>query len=122
MCSNTSDFCRLLYINLTCQFTYYLRTALPWQYKDEALTTLCNWCHRATHTHGAPIPVYHNQILRDALVYQATGAPQGVTYYTPCTRCEGPGAIPSFDHVQKGVCFRCGGAGYDELKDFRLSC
>ena len=108
--------------HLEVHHKYYLQATVPWKYNDDALTTLCNWCHRETHARGAQIPIYLNQVLRDAIFYQTAGAPEGVTYYTPCIRCDGTGTIPSFDHIQKGVCFRCGGAGYDELKDFRLSC
>lgn len=28
-----------------------------------------------------------------------------------CERCRGKGIIPSFSHVQGGVCFKCGGTG-----------
>lgn len=31
---------------------------------------------------------------------------------TPCTKCFGKGNIRAFSHVQGGVCFSCGGAGY----------
>lgn len=31
---------------------------------------------------------------------------------TPCTKCFGKGHIRAFSHVQGGVCFSCGGAGY----------
>ena len=28
---------------------YYLETKLPWQYPDDTLVTLCNWCHQEIH-------------------------------------------------------------------------
>ena len=29
-----------------------------------------------------------------------------------CGRCGGEGVIPSFGHIDKGICFQCGGAGW----------
>lgn len=32
---------------------------------------------------------------------------------TPCWKCDGKGRIYGFMHVEGGVCFRCGGRGFD---------
>ena len=29
-----------------------------------------------------------------------------------CSKCYGKGFIPGYEHVQNGVCFKCGGSGY----------
>ena len=106
--------------HLEVHHKYYLRSSLPWQYKDDALVTLCNWCHRGIHANGEPIPVYQNQSVRDFAVRYDANASYGVSYYTPCSRCDGTGELPVYDHVQKGICFRCRGAGFDELNNFKI--
>ena len=40
--------------------------------------------------------------------------------HSPCRRCSGLGEIDTFRHVERGVCFRCGGSGLG-LKDWRSS-
>ena len=98
---------------------YYIRAYLPWQYNDEALVTLCNWCHRETHETGAPIPVFPTQAARDEVLRKVADFKQKAFYYTSCSRCGGSGDIPSYKHVEGGVCFRCGGSGYDELRNIK---
>lgn len=34
----------------------------------------------------------------------------------PCTRCDGKGWIPGYGHVLGGVCFKCGGTGWQKRK------
>jgi len=31
----------------------------------------------------------------------------------PCPKCNGRGVLPGYHHIARGVCFRCGGTGYD---------
>lgn len=105
--------------HLEIHHKYYIHASLPWQYTDEALTTLCNWCHREIHKSGDPIPVFPTQAARDEVLRKVADLRQRAFYYTPCTRCEGSGEMPVYSHVQDGVCFRCGGSGYDELINFK---
>lgn len=80
---------------------YYQLGLMPWEYDDDALTTLCWYCHEALHKNGK-VPVldeYGNNIGE----------------YTNCYRCHGAGGFPEFSHVQSGICFRCNGAKYEEL-------
>ena len=105
--------------HLEIHHKYYIHSSLPWNYNDEALITLCNWCHRETHETGAPIPVFPTQAARDEVLRKVAGLKQKAFYYTSCSKCGGSGDIPSYKHVEGGVCFRCGGSGYDELKNFK---
>lgn len=81
----------------------YILGRLPWEYNDNDLTTLCNWCHWAFHKDNK-VPVYRfeKNELKEVDV-------------TPCTRCHGAGWFPEYDHIQNGVCFRCRGNKFEEL-------
>lgn len=81
--------------------TYYINGKLPWEYENEALITLCWKCHEEKHRNGK------------ITVYDSLLNPLGEYHY--CKRCSGAGRFPEFSHVQKGVCFRCHGARYEEL-------
>ena len=81
---------------------YYILDNFPWEYPDEALVTLCNWCHWNFHQNNK-VPVY-----KDTLKLITVNL-------TPCRRCVGAGHLPNYNHVQNGVCFECGGAKYYEL-------
>ena len=78
--------------------TYYVLGKPPWEDPDDALVTLCNWCHWALHQNER-VAVY-------------ASAPRGreVPDLTPCSRCSGAGVFPEYRHVIEGVCFRCHGA------------
>lgn len=80
---------------------YYQLGALPWEYPDDALTTLCWYCHEELHKNGK-VPVFD-------------GHGDSVGEYTYCKRCHGAGEFPEYSHVQSGICFRCQGAKYEEL-------
>jgi len=82
---------------------YYIWGKLPWQYNNDALITLCNWCHFALHQNER-IPFFiekENTLIEKKL--------------TLCLRCNGAGFLPEFNYVQNGICFRCQGAKYEEL-------
>ena len=83
---------------------YFLNT-FPWDYEDEHLITLCNYCHTNLHSNTA-IPVYKNKtgFLVDLKL-------------TKCKRCNGAGVFPEFSHINEGICFKCEGANYEELCD-----
>ena len=73
----------------------------PWLYKDEELITLCSKCHMQEHERNI-IPTLHKDTLNNILL-------------TACHRCFGWGIFYEFLHYKNGVCFRCGGAKYEEL-------
>ena len=40
-----------------------------------------------------------------------------MSYKVECSRCfGGKGFIRAYSHIQAGVCFKCGGKGYTEVK------
>ncbi|HVK09338.1 MAG TPA: hypothetical protein VM597_11225 [Gemmataceae bacterium] len=80
---------------------YYVRGWLPWDYPDDALTTLCLACHRELHEKES-MPVY--EVINGKLVR---------INWRPCIRCLGAGFFPQYTHVEGGVCFRCRGARFD---------
>ena len=81
---------------------YYVKQQLPWDYPDEALITLCNWCHWKLHE-SERVPIFS---LVDGMKINQN--------YTPCFRCNGAGVFPEYNHVEKGICFRCRGKRYEE--------
>lgn len=80
---------------------YYQSNYFPWEYPDDALTTLCWICHTELHA---------NQKIKcldgDRVV---------IGEYTCCYRCGGSGYFPEYSHIEDGICFRCRGAKYEEL-------
>jgi hypothetical protein len=82
---------------------HYVLEKLPWEYQDEDLITLCNWCHWEFHEKNS-VPVY--KTVNDKLEK---------IYLQPCLRCYGSGSFPEFAHVQAGICFRCKGARFEQL-------
>ena len=81
---------------------YYIIDNLPWDYPDDALVTLCNWCHSAVHE-TERIPIYsssNGELLKNEL--------------TPCSRCNASGYLPHYAHICNGVCFKCKGNRYVE--------
>ena len=79
----------------------YVVNRLAWDYDDSELTTLCNWCHWDFHKNNE-LTVYSEDKLNELK-------------YTPCKRCNGAGWFPEYRKIQGGICFRCGGARFEEL-------
>lgn len=79
---------------------YYIMDKLPWDYKSDALITLCHECHNQVH-HEEQIPVYSTI---------------GELYseISPCTRCQGSGYLPHYSHVKGGICFLCSGSRFNK--------
>jgi hypothetical protein len=81
--------------------TYYILSSLPWDYPDEDLMLLCHKCH--THFHQTQkVNVYRTEAKLETADLH------------PCSRCAGTGHLPQYNHVQDGICFKCGGACFDE--------
>lgn len=82
---------------LNVHHKYYIKGHNPWDYSNEALITLCEKCHGKRHQ-TSTTPVYdENNGIMSRLVQ--------------CDRCDGSGYLPQYNHVQHGVCFKCGGEG-----------
>ncbi|MFD2247207.1 hypothetical protein [Pontibacter ruber] len=79
----------------------YIRNRLPWQYANEDLITLCNWCHSQ----------FHEEY--EVCVY-AEDEETLLEGFKRCKRCNGVGSLPEYNHVQGGVCFSCGGERYEQ--------
>lgn len=103
MLPNTSDESLVWHYvkRLNVHHEYYQEGKRPWEYPDEALTTLCWSCHEELH--------------KNIKVQVRDRDNKYIGSYTPCTRCHGSGIKPEFMHVQNGICFGCWGAGYQEL-------
>ncbi len=87
---------------LQIHHNYYIKNKLPWEYSNEALITLCNWCHWDFHQNNR-VPFYETEEKLTKL------------QYTLCHRCSGSGWFPEFKHVESGICFHCRGEKYVEL-------
>ena len=92
-------------IYLHVHHRFYVLGRLPWEYMDEELTTLCNWCHWKLH---------ENEKIK---IYQETNQGLKELVLTTCSRCNGAGVFPEYSHVQAGICFKCSGARFEELID-----
>lgn len=79
---------------------YYILNRLPWEYDDEALITLCNWCHWELHKNEEVDVLYEDGLTKAKL--------------NPCIRCNGAGWFPEHSHVQGDTCFRCRGSRYEQ--------
>jgi hypothetical protein len=79
----------------------YIKNRLPWQYCDEDLETLCNWCHWDFHLKNQ-VEVYTEDEINLSEGMQV------------CSRCHGAGSFPEYSHIQNGVCFGCGGERYNK--------
>lgn len=78
----------------------YVRKRYPWQYDNDQLITLCNWCHWDLHQ-NEQVPLY----LEDG---------KTLCNSDPCQRCSGAGHLPQYSHVDGGTCFWCHGSGYQD--------
>jgi hypothetical protein len=82
----------------------YVKAALPWEYPDDWLTTLCSDCHDAVHFGNRNTSPQKIKVYTSFSSKQEYSAPQ-------CPRCNGLGRIEQYRHVQKGICFECWGYG-----------
>lgn len=81
---------------------YYILGNLPWEYKEEALVTVCHECHIAIHD-KEKIPVYSDNSFKEKLDL------------SPCSRCNGTGFLDQYLYFQNGICFRCNGRKFEEF-------
>lgn len=88
---------------LNVHHKHYIVQHKAWEYEDDDLVTLCNECHTKIHQAiGAPVYSNENGFMKEVSL-------------TPCSRCNGTGYFPEYEHVENGICFRCRGARFEEL-------
>jgi len=88
-----------LSVNLQIHHTLYIFNRLPWNYDNEDLKTLCNFCHEELHNHE-DIIVWDEHKLNKLK-------------YGRCDKCSGKGYIKEYKHISNGMCFKCRGYGYN---------
>lgn len=83
---------------LNIHHKYYIRDKEPWDYDNDALVTLCSFCHQKRHLKTS-IPLYtlDKRVINSALPV--------------CDRCQGTGYLPQYHYYMGGVCFKCHGEG-----------
>jgi hypothetical protein len=89
--------------DLNVHHKYYLNGKLAWEYKNEALISLCANCHQKEHK--------NNEIF----VYAINGETLGKVEI--CNRCNGSGVLKEYNYYKGGVCFQCFGTG-DNISEF----
>lgn len=89
---------QFVYKGLNVHHKYYVYGKKPWEYDDEALVTLCEDCHQKRHENLVPL-------------YRTSSDIELIKYCQKCDRCGGSGYLPQYNHVQKGICFKCMGEG-----------
>ena len=82
---------------------YYVKDTLPWNYDFECYVLLCNYCHYNRHREGK-ILIYEDRSRTKPLNLK------------PCEKCKGSGHIGKYWYWREGICFRCDGYGYPELR------
>ena len=82
--------------HLEVHHKYYIQNNLPWNYDEDALITLCNWCHLETHQNERIIMYIDNN-------------KNSFKELVSCNRCDGTGWISMYSHFQGGICFKCNG-------------
>lgn len=88
------------FFRLNIHHKYYIEGHNPWDYEEEALTTLCEECHAKFHS-TTTVPIYKD--IRGTKVH--------VCDADTCPRCGGSGYLPQYSHVENGICFECWGEG-----------
>lgn len=91
-CEKSSD-------RLHIHHKYYLKDALPWEIDEEGLVALCSSCHTKRHK---------NEQIK---AYQKVNNSLEIANYhfQICNRCNGAGHFPEYEHIERGICFKCRG-------------
>lgn len=77
---------------------------LPWDYDNSDLVTLCSECHTNLHKKQTIDVINMETGTRIPLI--------------PCFRCSGVGYLYHYNHVENGICFRCGGMRFEANQKF----
>lgn len=99
--NNITEFEWIFMLGLHIHHKYYIKEFNAWEYNNDALITLCQYCHENLHE-NQKISVYDSKFAL-------------LDYYTYCKKCHGAGVFPEYSHVQNGICFRCNGMRYEEI-------
>lgn len=91
-------------VSLQIHHRYYMVGILPWEYDYECYETLCMDCHFELHK-KEQVPVF----------IRSGGKWVKWPKLSVCSRCNGAGFLPRFNHVEGGICFRCWGARFEEF-------
>lgn len=89
------------HIVLNVHHKYYIKEKLPWEYKVEALITVCAKCHTKIHERE-DIVIYENEDIEN---------PRKAI---KCSRCSGTGYLDQYHYFMNGICFSCNGKGIME--------
>ncbi|MFM2049090.1 MAG: hypothetical protein RI955_1638 [Bacteroidota bacterium] len=91
----------IVHISLHVHHTYYQNGLMPWEYPNDSLLSVCWICHENIHkSEKIPVKDFLGNIIAN---------------YTPCIKCCGAGYIPKYFYRDKGICYKCYGAKYEEL-------
>lgn len=82
---------------------FYILGKLPWEYSNDSLITLCNWCHWKYH------------VENDVEVFKEASGTLELLNIKPCSRCNGAGGFPEYSHIENGICFKCRGTRFENL-------
>jgi len=95
--------------HLEIHHKFYIEDRLPWDYENENLMTLCNWCHKEFHENN------------DVELYTKDG--QSKIRLDVCKRCGGMGWFREYRHINNGICFECGGEKFNQIliKQYNLN-
>ncbi|HUH26534.1 MAG TPA: hypothetical protein VLY87_07890 [Flavobacterium sp.] len=85
-------------VTLNVHHKYYIKNKYPWQYKLEALITVCSDCHLKIHQ-VEDILIYDNESFENPEVVER------------CLKCSGTGYIEQYNYFMDGICFECNGKG-----------
>jgi 5-methylcytosine-specific restriction endonuclease McrA len=83
--------------DLNVHHKYYILEKMAWEYKNDALITLCASCHKEEHS-KKQIPVYNE---KGEFQHNAEN----------CPKCSGAGVLSEYSYYMNGVCFKCMGTG-----------
>jgi hypothetical protein len=82
--------------------TYYVRNTLPWEYPDSCFKVVCEDCHSKIHKQQKILMFPDFSLAHSEPIF-------------PCDRCQGLGYLSQFYYMDNGICFKCKGAGFEEL-------
>ena len=82
--------------DLNVHHKYYISGKMAWEYKNDALITLCASCHKEEHLKNQ-IPVCNE---KGEFQHHAEN----------CPKCSGSGVLSEYSYMN-GVCFQCMGTG-----------
>ena len=83
--------------DLNVHHKYYSSGRMAWQYKNEALITLCTNCHKEEHLKNK-IPIYNEK-------------GEFLNHAENCNKCSGSGVLSEYHYYMNGICFECMGTG-----------